>query len=120
MASKKSISVKVDGVSFDLAVDPDDIIEQTIDQNKFFPSFLKDGKDGAKEVDLEKFAETAAFAKDPAAYKRALRDAVKTSIIEELEKEAVAAGEGGGIGKKAGDTIDPLLKAFLDKKAARK
>lgn len=99
------------GANFE--VDPNAILDQTYDTNKFFQNFI--GSDG--QTDLNKWYKTLAFVNNMEAYEKTIWDSAraegKREMFDEIKNPAkpdVGRVPGGG----TGDFNADLLQAFLE------
>ena len=110
LLSGKRISSST-GANFE--VDPNSILDQTYDTNKFFQNFV--GSNG--QTDLNKWYKALAFVNNMEAYERTIWDAArsegKKEVFNEIKNPAkpdVGQVPGGG----TGDFKADLLQAFLE------
>jgi hypothetical protein len=115
LLSGKRISSST-GANFE--VDPNTILDQTYDTNKFFQNFL----DQNGNTDLNKWYKALAFVNNMEAYEKTIWDAARAegkkemfSEIKNPAKPDVGQVPGGG----TGDFGSDLLQAFLEKGVRR-
>lgn len=98
---------------------PEDIVEMTVDNQKFFGLFK--GEDGG--VDLNKFYRAANYAMNPDGFEKSLIEMGKSIASKDVEQEIKNPRETGKVNKastsNSGDEKEALLKEFLENGSRR-
>lgn len=111
----KRIAIKTADGDFNFEIpNPNELLDMTIDNSKFFGQFTPNGTD----VDYAKWYKTAAYSKDPETFERSLINFGKTLGREEITKEIKnpSTEKIGDIPTEhSGDFASGLLSAFANK-----
>lgn len=122
LKEQKGLKIKYGDEEFTYEIDPDSVIEQAIDNRKFWSNFATE-VNGEPSVDFSKFNKVAAYATDPESFERRLieygKSLGKENLIDELENPTeikTPRRESSDRNSSSGDWRDDFFEALKKQK----